>query len=445
MVKANKHIDTIAALATPPGRGGIAIIRISGSQLAPLVHAITGKQLTPREAIMTSFIGSDGVVIDEGIALFFPSPHSFTGEDVLELHGHGGPIVVDMLIQRLLELGARLARPGEFSERAFLNGKMDLTQAEAVADLIDAASIQSARLAIRSLQGDFSREIHSLAEKVTHLRMYIEAAIDFTDEDIDFLSDQKIMGSLDEMTHQLADIQRHAKQGSLLREGITVVITGKPNVGKSSLLNRLSGKEIAIVTDIPGTTRDVLREAILLDGIPIHIIDTAGLRDSHDIVEQEGIRRAYQEIEKADVILHLMDSNESLADAIIPPRALIIRNKIDLTDEAPSVKHVHGHQVIGLSAKTGAGIDLFKNELKTLIGFQSQDNGMFLARRRHLDALTRASEHLLTARSHLQENHAGELAAEELRLTQRALGEMTGQVTADDLLGHIFSSFCIGK
>lgn len=437
--------DTIVAQATAPGRGGVAIVRVSGPLVKKIMLQVLDADLVPRYATYLSFFDTTHQVIDEGIALFFPNPHSFTGEDVLEFHGHGGPVVVDLLIQRVISLGARLARPGEFSERAFLNGKIDLTQAEAIADLIDASSTQAARLALRSLQGEFSTAINILNEKVIQLRIYIEAAIDFTDEEIDFLSDSKIIAMLDDVMVTLAAIQANAKQGSLLREGITVVIAGEPNVGKSSLLNALSGKDLAIVTDVPGTTRDVLRDYIMIDNMPIHIIDTAGLRQSDDIVEQEGIRRAYQEIEKADLILEVVaDTSPMSIHSTTAPR-ILIRNKIDLRQEQPSIQINGGVSAISLSAKTGAGIELLKNHIKSLVGYQQQTEGIYLARRRHLDALARADKHLHAAIKQLTESRAGELAAEDLRLAQNALSEITGEFTADDLLGRIFSSFCIGK
>lgn len=448
--------DTITAQATAPGRGGIAVVRVSGSEVKNIISAMLGCELHPRQATFLPFHDATNEIIDEGLAIYFPNPHSFTGEDVLELHGHGGPIVIDLLLQRIISLGARLARPGEFSERAFLNGKLDLAQAEAIADLIDASSKQAARLAMRSLQGEFSREIHALTEKVIHLRMYVEAAIDFTDEEVDFLSDAKIATNIHSILNDLITIQAKAKQGSLLREGITAVIAGKPNVGKSSLLNCISGKEIAIVTDIPGTTRDVLRDYVLIDDMPMHIIDTAGLRESNDVVEQEGIRRAYQEIEKADIIFYLLEATQESEFKIDDLLANIqknnshcpivfIRNKIDLIDTAPSITFENGFTIISLSAKTGKGIDLLKNHIKSLVGFNNDGEGIYLARRRHLDALTRAYDHVQSSLNQLTESRSGELAAEDLRLAQLALSEITGEFTADDLLGKIFSSFCIGK
>ncbi|MBX3708422.1 MAG: tRNA uridine-5-carboxymethylaminomethyl(34) synthesis GTPase MnmE [Gammaproteobacteria bacterium] len=442
-------VDTIVAQATPSGRGGIAVVRVSGPQVTNVIHHVLGHELSPRQAAYHRFYDVDGAVIDEGIAIFFSRPNSFTGEDVLELHGHGGPVVVDLLLQRILSLGPRLARPGEFSERAYLNGKIDLAQAESIADLINASSQQAARSAIRSLQGEFSKEIYALNEKIIYLRTYIEAAIDFTDEEIDFLGDEKIATLLSKILEDLNTIQQKAKQGSFLREGITVVIVGEPNVGKSSLLNYLSGKEVAIVTDIPGTTRDVLRNDILIDGMPIHIIDTAGLRHSDDLVEQEGIRRAYHEMEKADIILHVVDAANAVSSDMTRwensrPR-ITIRNKIDLTREQPSIKNENSETIISLSVKLGVGIDLLKSHIKAQVGYCPTTEGTYLARRRHLDALARAKTHLQESLMQLRQSHAGELAAEDLRLAHLSLCEITGEFTTDDLLGHIFSSFCIGK
>lgn len=449
MTQYQTTIDTITARATPLGKGSVAIVRISGPQVKNIMSELLTCQLIPRSAMYLPFFAQDGTIIDKGLAIFFSQPHSFTGEDVLELQGHGGPIVVDLLLERILQLGARLARPGEFSERAFLNGKMDLAQAEAVADLIDASSKQAARSALRSLQGEFSNEINALNEKIIRLRMYVEAAIDFTDEEINFLSDAKIVMQLQELLDILKTIRSKAKQGSFLRDGISAVIVGEPNVGKSSLLNCLSGKDIAIVTDIPGTTRDVLRDFILLDDMPIHIIDTAGLRESDDIVEQEGIRRAHREIEQADLILYMLDATRSVP-ASFPPLTMncpkiFIRNKIDLLNEAPSLRTDKEITTISLSAKANQGIDLLKQHIKHLVGFQSNVEGVYLARRRHLDALTRAEEHIEHSLAQLTSTKAGELAAEDLRLAQQALSEITGEFTTDDLLGRIFSSFCIGK
>jgi tRNA modification GTPase len=443
--------DTIVALATPPGRGGIAIVRVSGSKVKTIAAAMLKKIPEPRTATYIPFLDANLKAVDEGVALFFPAPNSFTGEDVLELQGHGGPAVVDILIRQILKLGARLARPGEFSERAFLNDKLDLAQAEAIADLIDASSEQAARSALRSLQGEFSHEVHALVEKIIHLRLYVEAAIDFAEEEIDFLADKQIALDLSAALEHLDYLEKNATQGSLLRDGITVVIAGEPNVGKSSLLNRLSGKDSAIVTDIPGTTRDVLRELIILDGMPLHIIDTAGLRESHDVVEQEGIRRAEQEILKADLILFVTDATKPEALPSLPVKlpenveVILIRNKIDLTNASPTLQKENHKTIISLSAKENAGIDLLKNHIKESVGFKADAGGSFSARRRHLDALARAHEFLITGQQQLQNHRAGELLAEDLRQAQNALAEITGEFHSDDLLGRIFSSFCVGK
>ncbi len=448
-----KNKETIVAAATPPGRGGVAIIRISG----PLVHSISHELLKKipkeRHATYSSFFDADGNAIDQGIALYFPGPNSFTGEDVLELQGHGGSAIVNCLIHRVLELGARLAKPGEFSERAFLNNKIDLAQAEAIADLIDASSEQAARNALRSLQGEFSKKIHVLVQALIYLRMYVEAAIDFVEEEIDFLGDEQVNKKLNQIIVDLENVQASAVQGSLLREGITTVIAGEPNVGKSSLLNQLSGKEIAIVTDIPGTTRDLLREYILIDGMPMHVIDTAGLRESEDTVEKEGIRRAQEEISKADLVLFVVDAGKNdavfLSDFLkkMPEHAKLItlRNKIDLTNEKPTVTQENNNIIISLSAKSGLGVDLLKEEIKKSVGLSVHQEGTFSARSRHVDALKRAHYFLLNGKQQLVEHRAGELLAEDLRLAQQALNEITGEFTSDDLLGRIFGSFCVGK
>ncbi|SNY48953.1 tRNA modification GTPase trmE [Arsukibacterium tuosuense] len=453
--------DTIAALATAPGRAGVGIIRISGPDTKKVAQAILHKLPKPRYAEYLPFFDNEARVLDQGIALFFPGPNSFTGEDVLELQGHGGPVLLDMLLKQVLAApNVRIARPGEFSERAFLNDKLDLAQAEAIADLIDASSVQAARSAMQSLQGEFSRRIHELVEKVIYLRMYVEAAIDFPDEEIDFLSDGKVATDLAEIIDYLATVKKQAAQGSILREGMKVVIAGRPNAGKSSLLNALAGREAAIVTEIAGTTRDVLREHIHIDGMPLHIIDTAGLREATDQVEQIGIERAWQEIAQADRVLFMVDGTTTDATdphAIWPdfidrlPASLgvtVIRNKADITGEIliPDVKQNSSKApVYSISAKTGAGIDALREHLKQCIGFDASTEGSFLARRRHLDALDRAAEHLAIGQEQLHSYIAGEILAEELRLTQQHLNEITGEFSSDDLLGRIFSSFCIGK
>ncbi len=449
--------DTIAAQATAPGRGGVGIIRVSGPKASEIAEQVLGLLPKPRYAHYGAFRDAQGNELDEGIALYFPGPNSFTGEDVLELQGHGGPIVMDFLLQRVQALGARLARPGEFSERAFLNDKLDLAQAEAIADLIDSASQQAARCALRSLQGEFSRRIDTLVESLIQLRIYVEASIDFPEEEIDFLADGKVLNDLQQIISNLDAVQKEAKQGSLIREGMSVVIAGRPNAGKSSLLNALAGRETAIVTDIEGTTRDVLREHIHIDGMPLHIIDTAGLRDAPDEVERIGIQRAWDEIQKADRVLLMVDSTKTSADdphQIWPEfvdklqddsKITVIRNKSDLSGEAICQTDAHGYQVIHLSAKADLGIDLLRDHLKQCMGYQATTEGGFLARRRHLEALNKAHELLDTGLQQLTYNGAGELLAEDLRQAQQALGEITGQFSSDDLLGRIFSSFCIGK
>lgn len=450
--------DTIIAQATPPGRGGVGILRISGPKVIQVARIVLGKLPQPRYADYLPFYDSNGKVMDQGIALYFPAPNSFTGEDVLELQGHGGPVIIDLLLKRILAIGEiRIANPGEFSERAFLNDKMDLAQAEAIADLIDASTEQAARSAVNSLQGVFSQQIYEMVEALTNLRIYVEAAIDFPDEEIDFLSDGKIEAKLDEVIAHLDSVRSQAYQGSLLREGMKVVIAGRPNAGKSSLLNALSGREAAIVTDIAGTTRDVLREHIHIDGMPLHIIDTAGLREATDEVERIGIERAWQEIEQADHILFMVDSTTTQAtkpEQIWPefiarlPKSLpitVIRNKVDITDEPIAITKVGDYSLICLSAYLKEGIDLLRQHLKESIGFNQHIEGGFLARRRHIQALNIAAEHLQQGYQQLVVAHSGELLAEELRLTQQALSEITGEFSSDDLLGRIFSSFCIGK
>ena len=450
--------ETIVAQATAPGRGGIGILRISGPLATEVAQSVLGKCPKPRMADYLPFKDSDGTVLDQGIALYFKSPNSFTGEDVLELQGHGGQIVLDLLLKRILQIdGIRLARPGEFSEQAFLNDKLDLAQAEAIADLIDATSEQAARSALKSLQGEFSKKVNELVESVIYLRTYVEASIDFPDEEIDFLADGKIEANLRGIINQLEDVRSEAKQGSILREGMKVVIAGRPNAGKSSLLNALAGREAAIVTDIAGTTRDVLREHIHIDGMPLHIIDTAGLRDATDEVERIGISRAWTEIEQADRIILMLDSSdpesadlstvrsEFLAKLPTTLPVTIVRNKIDLNGEQANESEQGGYQIISLSAQTHDGIQLLRDHLKQTMGFQTGMEGGFLARRRHLDALEKAAEHLQIGLVQLTEFHAGELLAEELRLVQTYLSEITGEFTSDDLLGNIFTSFCIGK
>ncbi|MCG6541460.1 tRNA uridine-5-carboxymethylaminomethyl(34) synthesis GTPase MnmE [Pseudomonas sp. KSR10] len=450
--------ETIAAVATAQGRGGIGVVRVSGSRAKAVAITLSGREPVPRHAHYGPFHADDGEVIDEGVMLYFPGPHSFTGEDVLELQGHGGPVVMDMLLQRCVELGVRLARPGEFSERAFLNDKLDLAQAEAIADLIEASSAQAARNAVRSLQGEFSRRVHQLTEKLIQLRIYVEAAIDFPEEEIDFLADGRVLALLQAVRQELAEVIREAGQGALLREGMNVVIAGRPNAGKSSLLNALAGREAAIVTDIAGTTRDVLREHIHIDGMPLHVIDTAGLRDTDDQVERIGVERAIKAIEDADRILLVMDASAASAGpdssdwpdflAIRPDRAktTLIRNKADLTGEGATLSiDPDGYSTLSLSARSGEGLEMLREHLKRCMGYDQTAESGFSARRRHLDALRQTAAHLDHGHAQLTLAGAGELLAEDLRQAQQTLGEITGAFSSDDLLGRIFSSFCIGK
>ncbi|WP_049631339.1 tRNA uridine-5-carboxymethylaminomethyl(34) synthesis GTPase MnmE [Cellvibrio sp. pealriver] len=450
--------DTIAAIATATGRGGVGIIRVSGAKARLVAETLLSINIQPRYAHYCDFKNRKGDVLDQGIALFFPGPNSFTGEDVLELQGHGGPVILDLLLREITQLGIRLARPGEFSERAFLNDKLDLSQAEAIADLIDATTEQAARNALHSLQGAFSKRIHELVEALIHLRIYVEASIDFPEEEIDFLSDGKVANDLNTIIDKLENVFKEARQGTLVRDGMRVVIAGRPNAGKSSLLNALSGRESAIVTSIEGTTRDVLREHIHIDGMPLHIIDTAGLRESPDEVEQIGIQRAWQEIQQADRVLLLVDSRQSqltdpreiwpefVEQLQDPNKITLVRNKIDLSNEAAGLFQSNlNNTYIGISAATGAGIDDLKQHLKTIMGYSETGESGFTARRRHLDALERAQSFLNSGKAQLHGYAAGELLAEDLRQAQNSLGEITGEFTPDDLLGRIFSSFCIGK
>ena len=444
--------DTIAAVATPPGRGGIGIVRLSGPATRYIAQTMLGKLPPPRQAMLANFLDVASQPIDQGLVLFFPAPHSFTGEDVLELHGHGGPVVLDMVLSRTLALGARLAQPGEFSERAFLNGKLDLAQAEAVADLIAAGSETAARSALRSLEGEFSQRVRALVEGLTRLRMYVEAAIDCPEEEIDFLADERVVQELEALKNGIVQLLESTRQGCLLHDGMTVVLAGPPNAGKSSLMNALAQSEAAIVSPIPGTTRDVLREHIHIDGMPLHIVDTAGLRESRDAIESEGIRRAREQMERADRVLLVLDdaaggspSAEVLKHLPADLPRNIIRNKIDLTGRIPDISNSSGRVEIALSAKTGAGLDTLRRHLTECMGYQPAGEGTFIARRRHLDAIRRAQNHLAQGRARLEATRAGELLAEELRLGQQALSEITGEMTSDDLLGRIFSSFCIGK
>ncbi|APW40358.1 tRNA uridine-5-carboxymethylaminomethyl(34) synthesis GTPase MnmE [Rhodoferax koreense] len=454
-----RHADPIAAIATAPGRGGVGIVRISGKNLAPLIEAVCARSLKPREATYLPFRDAQAQPIDQGLAIHFPAPHSYTGEDVLELQAHGGPVVLQLLLARCLEAGAaicvRVAQPGEFTERAFLNDKIDLAQAEAVADLIDASTEAAARSASRSLSGAFSSEIHALRDALIHLRMLVEATLDFPEEEIDFLQKADAHGQLSKLKHTLAGVMRRTEQGALLRDGIKVVIAGQPNAGKSSLLNALAGAELAIVTPIAGTTRDKVAQTIQIEGVPVHVIDTAGLRHSEDEVEKIGIARAWTEIEAADAVLFLHDltraggADYQAADAAIaallteklPPRVPVIDvwNKADVEATAPAAG-------LRLSAKTGAGLDTLRRKLLEVAGWQSAPEGVYIARERHVQALRRVDAHLSQAETQLAaQAQMLDLLAEELRLAQNALNQITGEFSSDDLLGVIFSSFCIGK
>jgi tRNA modification GTPase len=448
------HPDTIVAAASPPGRGGVGVVRVSGPKTPEIAATLVGELPKPRHATLSRFLDRAGNPIDIGIALFFPGPLSYTGEHVLELQGHGGPVIVEQLIERCLELGARRARPGEFTERAFHNDKIDLAQAEAVADLIDAGSREAARAAMRSLQGEFSSMVQGLTDSLIDLRTYVEAAIDFPEEEVDFLGDLELQERLATVRGHFDGVSAAASQGRLLRDGMTVVLAGRPNSGKSSLLNRLAGYEAAIVTAIPGTTRDVLRERIDIDGLPLHVLDTAGLRDSDDVVEREGVRRAAAEMSRADRVLFVIDSStdpngrafdEERARLPVNVPVTLLFNKIDLGEGLPVADSMSGPPRLHVSAVTGLGLDLLRAHLKDSVSFQVAGSGTISARRRHLDALARARECVETAARTLTQRRAGELVAEELRQGQQALEEITGIFTADDLLGRIFGSFCIGK
>jgi tRNA modification GTPase len=441
--------ETIAALATPPGRAALGVIRVSGSAVPHIAAQLLGDLPAPRAACLRRFLDADGSALDEGLALYFPAPASFTGEHVLELQGHGGAYVMDSVLQRVLALGARMARPGEFSERAFLSGKLDLAQAEAVADLIDAGSRDATRAALRSLRGEFSDRVHELQAQLTELRVYVEAAIDFPDEEIDFLSDHALNQRLAQVFSAFDSLSAAARQGAVLREGLNVVIAGKPNAGKSSLLNRLAGDDIAIVTALPGTTRDLLRQQVHLDGLPVNVIDTAGLRAAADIVEAEGIRRAKVEMQRADRVLYVMDAVTDPQAEVedLPPDIPVtwVMNKIDVLGLPAGMVTADGATRIFLSARTGAGLDLLRHHLKAVAGHDAAESGTFSARRRHLDALSRAQHLVRTAASILRTSGAFELFAEDLRLAQTSLSDITGEMTSDDLLAEIFGSFCIGK
>lgn len=441
--------DTIAAIATAPGRGGVGVVRVSGAGLGAFAFKLCGREPKPRTAHFTRFLDADERVIDEGILLYFAAPASFTGEDVLELQGHGGPVVMQMLLERCLQLGARLAEPGEFTRRAFLNGKLDLAQAESVADLIEASTAAAARSAVRSLSGRFSEEVHRIVDALIDLRMLVEATLDFPEEEIDFLERARAMPRLDNIRAQLEELLDRARQGALLRSGLNVVLVGEPNVGKSSLLNQLAGEDRAIVTEIAGTTRDALRETIQIEGIPLHIIDTAGLRDTIDVVERIGIERTWREIERADVILRLVDATQGEPgdddiDRRLPPAVarITVINKIDLLGLEAGRSEAAGRVLLQVSARSGEGVELVRQELLRIAGWHAHGEDVILARERHLMALRKALAHVSEAGGQLG---ALELFAEELRLAQEQLGEITGEFTADELLGVIFSRFCIGK
>lgn len=439
-------MDTIVATATPPGRGGIGVVRLSGADVERIGSAMLGELPVPRQAVHCAFVDQNGARIDDGIALYFPAPASFTGESVLELHGHGGPVVMAMLVDATLALGARRAEAGEFTRRAFLNDKLDLAQAEAIADLIASGTEQAARAALRSLAGEFSAEVVALAERLAGLRVHVEATIDFPDEEIDFLGDEALTAKLAACGEAFAELERRAGLGRLLRDGFRAVIVGRPNAGKSSLMNRLSGEDTAIVTEIAGTTRDILRETVDVGGLAVELVDTAGLREDPDRIEAEGIRRARDALRSADGVLWIQDATDPnpgiLDEALVAGLpVVVVRNKIDLTGEPAGPDG----EVVRLSAKTGAGLDALRARLRELAGYQDPGEGAFTARRRHVEALGRASGHFAAGREALEQTRAGELLAEELRLAQEALGEITGAVTADDLLGRIFAEFCVGK
>ncbi len=457
--------DTIVAVASAAGRGAVGVIRVSGPGVAQIAAAVLGRLPAPRRASFSNFLGAQGISLDQGLALYFPAPASYTGEDVLELQGHGGVLVLDLVLKRLLELGCRMARPGEFSERAFLNGKIDIAQAEAIADLIDAGTAAAARAAVRSLRGEFSSRVADLKTGITGLRAYVEAAIDFPDEEIDFLSDTALRARLAAVFAAFESITAAARQGALLREGLTVVIAGLPNAGKSSLLNKLAGEDIAIVTDVPGTTRDVLRQQVHLDGLPLNLADTAGLHAAADAVEAEGVRRARREIARADRVLYIVDAAAAAGDADtdrigdeysapwtgelaqLPAQVpvTLVFNKIDLTGAPARLDESARPPRVFLSARTGSGLELLRSHLKASAGYVESESGALAARRRHLDALSRARQHVQNAADTLNSTRAFELFAEDLRLAQQALGEITGEFTSEDLLGEIFGSFCIGK
>ena len=443
--KAAPAPDTIAAVATPPGQGGIGIVRISGSKAAAIGASITGGELSARRPVLRRFV-RDGEHLDEGIALYFPAPGSFTGEDVVELQGHGGPTVLQMVLEAVLAHGARLAQPGEFTERAYVNGKLDLAQAEAVADLIGSASAAAARGALRSLSGAFSIAVNELDAGITRLRVYVEASIDFPDEEVEFLASGQVAERIDSLAASVQALLEQGRQGVLMSQGVNIALVGAPNAGKSSLLNRLTGEETAIVTDIPGTTRDLLKVDLVLDNLPLRLVDTAGLRATDDPVEVEGVRRARNAAEHADLVLVLHDMAESGERSPVAewPQALLIDNKIDLVGAEPGIDRSRTPERVRISCLTGAGIGSLKAAIKERVGFTGRESA-FSARRRHLVALGQAADALAAARQRLQDGSPGELIAEELRQAHLMLGEITGQTAPDDLLGEIFSTFCIGK
>ena len=442
--------DTIAAIATASGAGGIGVVRVSGPAVQLIAAQVLGSCPAPRHASYLDFKQANGDLIDRGIAIFYPNPHSYTGEDVLELQAHGGTALMQILLARCIALGARQAEPGEFTRRAYLNDKIDLAQAEAVADVINAATIEAAKSAVRSLSGEFSQRINALLLKLIDLRMFVEACLDFPEEEIDFITQGRVAEKLASIITELNSVFSKAKQGSLLREGINVVLVGQPNVGKSSLMNQLAGEEIAIVTSIAGTTRDTIKNAIQINGVPLHVIDTAGLRETDDEVEKFGIARTWRAAESANIALLLVDAAHGITEteksilARLPKeiRKIWVHNKIDVANELPLAKEINGAMHIYLSAKTGAGLELLKSHLLKLAGYENNSEGVFMARARHLEALLKVETHLSIAGQQIK---SAELLAEELRIAQAALGSITGEFTSDDLLGEIFSKFCIGK
>jgi len=450
MQTVNSTTDTIAAIATASGSGGIGVVRVSGPACQEIARGILGNCPPPRHAAYLPFKEADGSLIDRGIAIYYTNPHSYTGEDVLELQAHGGPALMQLLLARCIALGARQAEPGEFTRRAYLNDKLDLAQAEAVADIINASTAEAARSAMRSLSGEFSQRIHALLQRLVDLRMYVEACLDFPEEEIDFISQGRVAEKLEAISQELDRVFKEAKQGNLLREGIQVVLVGQPNVGKSSLINQLAGEEVAIVTPIAGTTRDTIKSAIQINGVPLHVIDTAGLRETVDEVEKFGIARTWRALENANIALLLVDAAHGITEAekvilnrlpaVLPK--IWVHNKIDLSSEAPKIEELANESHIFLSAKTGVGIDFLRAHLLKLAGWQATGEGVFMARTRHLDALNLVRDHLSQAKQKLAQ---AELLADELRVAQEALNTITGAFTPDDLLGEIFSRFCIGK